>query len=48
MKHYHRAPTEIRWLSPEEAGGPIGHLGFFRSQFRDTLWQPAIEWLLQP
>ncbi|RKE84452.1 alpha/beta fold hydrolase [Rhizobium sp. AG855] len=47
LKYYHRAPTEIRWLSPEEAGGPIGHLGFFRSQFRDTLWQPAVEWLQQ-
>ncbi|KQW28721.1 hypothetical protein ASE36_09495 [Rhizobium sp. Root274] len=48
MKYYHRAPTEIRWLSPEQAGGPIGHLGFFRAQFRDTLWQAPIEWLLQP
>lgn len=48
MKYYHRAPTEIRWLSPAEAGGPIGHLGFFRAQFRDTLWQAPIEWLLQP
>lgn len=45
LKHYTQAPTEIRWLSPDEAGGPIGHLGFFRQQFRDTLWQPAINWL---
>jgi predicted alpha/beta hydrolase len=48
LKYYHRAPTEIRWLSPEEAGGPVGHLGFFRARFRDSLWQPAIEWLRQP
>lgn len=47
LKYYHRAPTEIRWLSPEMAGGTVGHLGFFRSAFRDTLWEPAIEWLKQ-
>ncbi len=45
LKYYHRAPTEIRWVSPGEAGGRVGHLGFFRSAFKDTLWQPAIDWL---
>ena len=48
LKYYHQAPTEIRWHTPDEAGGPIGHLGFFRAQFRETLWQPAIDWLRQP
>lgn len=48
LKYYHRAPTEIRWLSPENAGGTVGHLGFFRSAFRETLWNPAIDWLKQP
>jgi predicted alpha/beta hydrolase len=48
LKYYHRAPTEIRWISPAQAGGPVGHLGFFRSAFRETLWQPAIDWLKQP
>ena len=47
LKYYHRAPTEIRWISPAEAGGHVGHLGFFRSAFKDTLWQPAIDWLKQ-
>jgi predicted alpha/beta hydrolase len=23
----------------------IGHHGFFRDQFRDTLWPKAVEWL---
>jgi predicted alpha/beta hydrolase len=23
----------------------IGHAGFFRSEFRDTLWQMAADWL---
>lgn len=48
LKYYHRAPTEIRWLSPENAGGTVGHLGFFRLAFRETLWNPAIDWLKQP
>jgi predicted alpha/beta hydrolase len=48
LKYYHRAPTEIRWISPAQAGGPVGHLGFFRSAFKETLWQPAVDWLKQP
>jgi predicted alpha/beta hydrolase len=24
---------------------PVGHIGFFRSQFRDTLWPHALAWL---
>jgi predicted alpha/beta hydrolase len=27
------------------AGGPIGHFGFFRERFRDSLWGSAAEWL---
>jgi predicted alpha/beta hydrolase len=27
-------------------GKPIGHHGFFREQFRDTLWRQAYEWLV--
>jgi predicted alpha/beta hydrolase len=26
-------------------GQPIGHFGFFRSRFRSTLWQRALDWL---
>ncbi|MEM9104605.1 MAG: alpha/beta hydrolase [Pseudomonadota bacterium] len=48
MKHYINADIDERWLSPEEAGGqPIGHLGFFRSRFRDTLWQDTTDWILK-
>ena len=33
-------------LGPSDAGGQkIGHFGFFRSRFRDTLWPRALEWL---
>lgn len=42
------ASVEQRWFSPEDGGGaPIGHLGFFRSHFAETLWPPLTDWLLQ-
>jgi predicted alpha/beta hydrolase len=25
---------------------PIGHFGFFRSRFRETLWPRVLAWLL--
>ncbi len=47
MKHYTNADITERWLSPDDAGGqPIGHLGFFRSRFRDTLWPDVVSWVL--
>lgn len=45
MRHFINAPVETRWLDPSTAGGPIGHLDFFRSRFRDTLWPEPIAWL---
>lgn len=45
MRHFTNAPVETRWLDPQDAGGPIGHLDFFRSRFRETLWPEAIGWL---
>lgn len=29
-------------------GRPVGHHGFFREQFRDTLWRAAYQWLVAP
>lgn len=46
MKHYANASLERRWISPKDAGGAIGHLGFFRSRFAGTLWPPFLAWLL--
>ena len=35
-------------LGPQAADGqPIGHFGFFRSRFRETLWPRALSWLVQ-
>ena len=33
-------------ISPEDIGAKhIGHMGFFRERFRDTLWRDATDWL---
>ncbi|MGV8936738.1 MAG: hypothetical protein ACOH2J_06415 [Allorhizobium sp.] len=45
LKNYVNAPVERRWITPADAGGPIGHLGFFRARFRETIWTKAIDWL---
>lgn len=46
MRHYANAPVELRYISPDDAGAPIGHLGFFRSRFTATLWPDLIGWLI--
>jgi predicted alpha/beta hydrolase len=36
---YTEAPRKMRRLAPTEAGVPrIGHFGFFRKEFKDSLW----------
>jgi predicted alpha/beta hydrolase len=47
MSYYRNAPVEQRWIDPASVGaGAIGHLGFFRARFFDTLWPPLARWLL--
>jgi predicted alpha/beta hydrolase len=37
---------EILTVTPADAGAAkIGHLGFFRGEYRDTLWRGAAEWI---
>jgi len=36
---------ESRWYTPADAGGPIGHEGFFHSRHRESLWRPTLDWL---
>ncbi|GAA4402278.1 alpha/beta hydrolase family protein [Quisquiliibacterium transsilvanicum] len=36
---------ETRRFSPADAGGPIGHMGFFRRRYRDSLWPVALDWI---
>ena len=40
------AKSELRSVTPQEVGAEaIGHFGFFRERFRDTLWREAADWL---
>lgn len=43
--HLRGVRRESRRISPAEAGGPIGHVGFFRRRHRDTLWPIAAQWI---
>ena len=43
---YQNCPATQMVLGPSDAGGQkIGHFGFFRSRFRDTLWPRVLKWL---
>ena len=44
--HFRSATRESRRITPSQAGGPVGHMGFFRRRYRETLWAPAADWLL--
>jgi predicted alpha/beta hydrolase len=45
---YKNAVLERRYIRPQDIGAKrIGHFGFFRPQFRATLWQEAVDWLQQ-
>lgn len=40
------ARVDHRHVTPREVGAPaIGHFGFFRERFRDTLWRESAGWL---
>jgi predicted alpha/beta hydrolase len=42
---YDQAPVELRRIAPEQIGARrIGHFGFFRSEFQDSLWHQAVAW----
>lgn len=43
---YRNCPATRTVIAPIDVGGQkIGHFGFFRSRFRDTLWPRVVEWL---
>jgi predicted alpha/beta hydrolase len=43
---YKNAAQERRYIKPQDVGVKrIGHFGFFRPQFKTTLWQQALDWL---
>lgn len=46
LELYPGARRELKWVHPAELGVErIGHFGFFRERFRDTLWREAADWL---
>ena len=47
LRLYQNCPAAQIVFGPGDAGGQkIGHFGFFRSRFRETLWPRALAWLL--
>jgi predicted alpha/beta hydrolase len=45
LEFYPNAPRAVEKVAPEAHGGPIGHFGFFRERFKDTLWNEAAVWM---
>jgi predicted alpha/beta hydrolase len=46
LAFYPNAPHKLEKVDPASAGGePIGHFGFFRERFKDTLWKDAAAWM---
>ena len=46
---YPASKSELRRVHPRDIGAKsIGHFGFFRDRFRDTLWRDAADWLENP
>lgn len=47
LLHFYRNSRVVhRHIVPHTAGlPPVGHFGFFRDRFRDTLWEEAAGWL---
>jgi predicted alpha/beta hydrolase len=44
-KLYPNVAYDLRWYTRREAGGPIGHGGFFSSRYAETLWRPTLDWI---
>ncbi len=45
---YPNAQIRLHWFGPGDLQKPVGHMGFFRSEHRETLWPQLADWLLQP
>ena len=46
LAFYPNAVRQLERVDPAQAGGgPIGHFGFFRERFKDTLWKEAADWM---
>lgn len=46
--YFSRAQVERRYIQPQDVQAKrVGHFGFFRAEFRHSLWQQALQWLIQ-
>jgi predicted alpha/beta hydrolase len=46
LQFFPNAAVSHRHLAPAEAGArEVGHFGFFRPAFEQTLWKDALKWL---
>ena len=45
---YSNAQIRLHWFNQRDLDKPVGHLGFFSSVHRHTLWPQLADWLLQP
>jgi len=46
LRLYPNAPKKLQPIDAEAIpGGPVGHFGFFRDRFRDSLWMDAAQWM---
>jgi predicted alpha/beta hydrolase len=43
---YSNAAVRIHWFGKDELARPVGHMGFFRPEHRQTLWPQLADWLL--
>jgi predicted alpha/beta hydrolase len=44
---YCDAQIRLHWFAEQDLSQPVGHMGFFRSTHRETLWPQLADWLLQ-
>jgi len=47
MSQYKNAPVKRIHFSKNEEGAIAGHFGFFRERFKQALWLPTLNWILQ-
>lgn len=46
LEFYPSATRKLEQVDPARHGGaPIGHFGYFRERFEDSLWKDAAEWM---
>jgi predicted alpha/beta hydrolase len=44
---YPNARSELVVVAPGDAGvHALGHFGFFKEAHHETLWRPALDWIL--